>query len=159
MVDQYRIGRAFHTKIHQINDYLFIGSRSALDDAQLLQSLNIKKVLQLLDFEIPADDPSIEIHYIHLEDNPDSSIIEILPDCIKYIHDAVMSQTQILVHCNAGVSRSGAIVTAYIMASQLLSFDKALEYVQEKRACVDPNEGFTAQLRNCDPRDLALILL
>lgn len=159
MVDQYAIGRALHTKIHQVNEYLFIGSRSASDDIELLKSLNITNVLQLLDFEIPLENPDIDLHYLFLQDHPDSNILEILPECIQYIHNCISDQRKVLVHCNAGVSRSGAIVTAYIMASQVLNFERALEHVQSKRACVDPNDGFAEQLRSCDPRDLALLLI
>ena len=46
----------------------------------------------------------------------------------------------------AGVSRSGAMVVAYIMKTRNQSLINALSYVQSKRTFVMPNQGFTKQL-------------
>ena len=56
-------------------------------------------------------------------------------------HDGV-----VLVHCQAGVSRSATIVIAYIMEYSSLSMQKAYDYVKSKRTIVAPNLGFMGQL-------------
>lgn len=48
---------------------------------------------------------------------------------------------------NAGVSRSAAVVCAYIMKERQLEFQDALDLVKAARPCVQPNEGFVRQLR------------
>ena len=46
-----------------------------------------------------------------------------------------------------GVSRSAAIVIAYLIRNQGLSYEKALDLVKRKRACVKPNAGFVRALQ------------
>ena len=49
---------------------------------------------------------------------------------------------KVLVHCAAGVSRSGAIVLAYIMYKEKLSFEDAWEYAKQNRRKIYPNLSF-----------------
>ena len=56
-----------------------------------------------------------------------------------------------LVHGNGGISRSAALVIAYIMQSHLYSASDALKFVQNRRFCVYPNEGFRRQLFEYEP--------
>jgi len=54
---------------------------------------------------------------------------------------------KVLIHCNQGVSRSGAACVAYIMKQNpKWSVDKALRFVQVKRKEVEPSENFLGQL-------------
>lgn len=50
-------------------------------------------------------------------------------------------------HCGAGASRSAALVIAYLMRSQRLTFQEALNYCKKKRPQVCPNLGFERQLK------------
>jgi hypothetical protein len=45
------------------------------------------------------------------------------------------------------MSRSGTIAIGYLMWRERLSYETALAHVQQARAVVDPNEGFTLQLQ------------
>jgi len=53
----------------------------------------------------------------------------------------------VLVHCAAGVSRSGAIVTAYVMHHKKIPFEQALAFVKSSRPIVEPNSAFKSQLK------------
>ncbi len=64
-----------------------------------------------------------------------------------------------LLHCQQGVSRSGALVVAYTMWQQRLGVDAALAYVRARRAVVSPNPGFLAQLLEWEQELAALGLL
>ncbi|KAK0611449.1 protein-tyrosine phosphatase-like protein, partial [Immersiella caudata] len=62
----------------------------------------------------------------------------------------VLSLTQekkVLVHCSQGVSRSPAVVTAYLMRKQKRGFRAVLAEVKMKRREVDPSDNFLEQLR------------
>jgi Dual specificity phosphatase, catalytic domain len=50
------------------------------------------------------------------------------------------------VHCRAGVSRSGMVVTAYEMAKNHWTRDEALAFVRSKRPLVRPNPAFMERL-------------
>merc|ERR1712032_349627 len=54
---------------------------------------------------------------------------------------------RILVHGNAGMSRSAAFVVAYVMETINLSSDLAHHYVLTRRQCISVNEGFRNQIR------------
>ncbi|XP_078739989.1 dual specificity protein phosphatase 12 [Lampetra fluviatilis] len=53
----------------------------------------------------------------------------------------------VLVHCHAGVSRSAAVVTAFLMADLRLSFDEAYTRLRSLKPSVSVNAGFQRQLR------------
>lgn len=50
-------------------------------------------------------------------------------------------------HCQLGQSRSGAIIVAYVMRKESLSYDEALAKVKKGRSVVKPNPGFMRQLK------------
>ena len=79
-------------------------------------------------------------------DSPEAHLISKLHDTLNFIHTAVSQGGKVLVHCQAGISRSVSIVIAYLMWSEKKSFDKILEHVKSKRQCADPNDNFRAQL-------------
>ena len=56
-----------------------------------------------------------------------------------------------LVHCQQGVSRSAALVIAYLMRAEGLDFDDAFARVRARRF-IHPNENFVRQLRALDER-------
>ena len=57
-------------------------------------------------------------------------------------------QNKVFVHCRAGVSRSSTIVIAYLMRCCKMSMDVALEFVRDRRSCIEPNASFMLQLRH-----------
>ncbi|CAO1626629.1 unnamed protein product [Sympodiomycopsis kandeliae] len=52
----------------------------------------------------------------------------------------------ILIHCQAGCSRSVALTMAYIMSSRQLTVTEAFEMVRNRRSQSEPNTGFLNQL-------------
>ncbi|VDO02318.1 unnamed protein product [Rodentolepis nana] len=45
-----------------------------------------------------------------------------------------------------GISRSGSTVVAYVMKEKGWKLDEAMEFVKNKRPCVNPNANFLRQL-------------
>ena len=60
--------------------------------------------------------------------------------------EAHASNKKVFIHCAAGVSRSASLAIGYLMKLNKWAAEEALEYVQSKRPCVDPNYSFTWQL-------------
>ncbi|XP_035462348.2 dual specificity protein phosphatase 13-like [Scophthalmus maximus] len=67
----------------------------------------------------------------------------------EFIHRALTSGGKVLVHCAVGVSRSAALVLAYLMICHHLTLLSSVRCVQEKRWIL-PNRGFLQQLRALD---------
>lgn len=57
---------------------------------------------------------------------------------------------KVLVHCQAGISRSPTIVIAYLMKKQNLSMNDAYNLVSDKRKIIGPNLLFMSQLSEYD---------
>lgn len=68
-----------------------------------------------------------------------------------FIDDCLSKGGQVLVHGNAGISRSAALIVAYIMEKLHLNSNEAIRLVQKKRFCIFPNEGFRRQLMEYEP--------
>lgn len=67
--------------------------------------------------------------------------------------EAHQSGRGVLVHCQAGVSRSATIVIAYLMKHTLMTMTDAYKYVRGRRPVVSPNLNFMGQLLEFE-RDL-----
>ncbi|RUS23256.1 protein-tyrosine phosphatase-like protein [Endogone sp. FLAS-F59071] len=87
---------------------------------------------------------------INISDEPEAPLSNHLQKCFDFIDKARQANGRVLVHCVAGVSRSGAVVVGYSMKEQGLSYERALAFVRKSRSSVCPNEGFKAQLENFD---------
>lgn len=67
-----------------------------------------------------------------------------------------------LVHCQAGISRSASIVLSYLVANQKMSLKEALGYAKARKPNIQPNEGKPhLKLLNHDPyiMDLSYLCL
>jgi protein-tyrosine phosphatase len=60
----------------------------------------------------------------------------------RWIEQMRQQKLNVLVHCHAGVSRSVAIVCAYLMKKNQWGMKQALTYVKGKRKRAKPNQHF-----------------
>ncbi len=56
-----------------------------------------------------------------------------LPVVVDHIHNIISSGGEVLVHCAAGQQRSAAVVAAYLMTTQGMSIQQAVEYIKTKK--------------------------
>lgn len=59
--------------------------------------------------------------------------------------EAVRGNKRVLVHCQAGVSRSASLIAAYLINRFQVTTDQAINFLKSRRACVEPK--FVDQLR------------
>uniref|UniRef100_A0A3Q2YSI5 Dual specificity phosphatase 19b n=1 Tax=Hippocampus comes TaxID=109280 RepID=A0A3Q2YSI5_HIPCM len=85
---------------------------------------------------------------VQILDLPETDITSYVNECGSFIEQAREQDGVVLVHCNAGVSRSSSIVTAYLMWREGLLFDEAFRQVKLARPSSRPNSGFYRQLQN-----------
>ena len=94
-----------------------------------------------------------ELTYLKLDvvDLPSSDILKLCRDhdTNTFIENGRKSGG-VLVHCQAGVSRSATVAATYLMCSLKIPFKKALASLQIARPIVYPNIGFRAQLNVLD---------
>ncbi|TFK34431.1 hypothetical protein BDQ12DRAFT_689589 [Crucibulum laeve] len=102
-------------------------------------------------------------HQILLDDTENEDILIHLLPSIHFIQAELEKGRGVLVHCQAGVSRSATIVTAYLMYSRNMDTTTALELIRRSRPYVEPNQNFLRQLElfhrahfKISPRDKAI---
>ncbi|KAG0563809.1 hypothetical protein M758_8G057600 [Ceratodon purpureus] len=82
---------------------------------------------------------------VPLQDVDSQNLLDNLEGCLEFI-DKGRVRGGVLVHCVAGVSRSAAVVTAYLMHKEHLSAADALTSLRKASPGVCPNYGFMEQL-------------
>ena len=90
-----------------------------------------------------------EFEYLTLpiSDSDTTDITSVLDATFNFIDAAIHGgESAALVHCQMGQSRGAAIVTAYLMRKNNLSFEDAFAHVKEKRSIVNCH-NFQRQLR------------
>ncbi|KAK7895583.1 hypothetical protein WMY93_020908 [Mugilogobius chulae] len=65
------------------------------------------------------------------------------------------SSGRVLVHCQAGISRSATICLAYLMKRKRVRLDEAFEFVRRRRSIISPNFSFMGQLLQFESQLLA----
>jgi dual specificity phosphatase 12 len=69
------------------------------------------------------------------------------PETNAFIQSSVDKEENVLIHCEAGMSRSATIVTAYLMWSKRISPKEAISIIKASWPSASPNGGFFNQLQ------------
>ncbi|KAJ1395070.1 Tyrosine specific protein phosphatases domain [Sesbania bispinosa] len=113
-----------------------VAAKSALSPEKLLYSL-----------EYAGNDLKLVRMAVPLKDTENEDLLDYLEVCIDFIDRSRKEGGSVLVHCFAGVSRSAAVITAYLMRTERLSQEDALESLRQSCEFVCPNDGFLEQLK------------
>lgn len=128
-----------------ISNHVYIGSQDcAVDD--ILKCYDIRSVLSL---GVNVGVCDVEHKFIQCLDLPETDIVPVVKECLPFINAAVARERNVLIHCNAGVSRTSMVAIAYLQSTGL-EYHCAYSLVKSKRPAVQPNAGFVRQLRNID---------
>ena len=133
--------------MNQITENLYLGNIFSALDKEKLESLKIHKVLTVMGtFSNKYPKNTIIQKIIDIDDCSSSNIIKYFKECLNFID----GDEKVLVHCEAGISRSATIIIAYIMWKQKKSYLDAYKFVKSKRGNISPNCGFVNQLKMFD---------
>ncbi|SCV71802.1 BQ2448_4496 [Microbotryum intermedium] len=140
--------------MHQVMSNLWIGDYIASQHAELLQKHKIKLVVAAMRQGYEAL-PGVTLHRVPVDDTASANIIEHFVPVSKAIASARFKSQGVLVHCQAGVSRSSALVAAYLMKEMDLTVEQALARIRKARAQIEPSDFFMLQLElfercNCE---------
>ncbi|MBM3193436.1 MAG: dual specificity protein phosphatase family protein [Chlamydiae bacterium] len=114
------------------------------------KALREKKVTHILCATFPSVsyfESKFIYHYVPIRDLEEESISTYISRVYEFIEEGIR-EGGVFVHCSAGASRSASLVIAYIMKKWGSSYEDALDFVQSKRACVQPNRGFEKELKS-----------
>lgn len=132
----------------EIRPHFFLGSDYIARSKDILKKNNITHIVNAArvacDNYFPEDFSYLSLN---LYDSPSQNIIGLFFPVIEFIDNALVEKKGgVYVHCYQGVSRSSAIVIAYIMWKEKKTFRVVNDEVKEKRQVTAPNAGFTVQL-------------
>ncbi len=139
----------YYAGLAMIRDGLFLGDRVHASDPLLVWGNKIGAVVNCT-VNHPNTFDGKGVHYLRvpLYDDGDANISKYFGVISAFIGSAIGKGCNVLVHCQAGISRSATAVIAYLMQSEEISYVEALDDVRSKRPIVSPNLGFSEQLRN-----------
>jgi predicted protein tyrosine phosphatase len=152
-----RIQQSLDSPYNTILPFLFLGS----DPRKHAKSKNVNVASYLASHKFthrvdltshPIDSPKLPTFFLTVHDEPSSTstLFNQLDAACDFIDAARKeeSNTRILIHCKAGVSRSATLVLYYLLtrANMNLNLAQALEVVRVARPIVSPNHGFMRAL-------------
>jgi hypothetical protein len=68
-------------------------------------------------------------------------------EAFQFIDENIKLGRNVLVHCHAGVSRSAALLAAYLIKSRQWTAEQAVSLIRSKRPRAKPNDAFFQQLK------------
>ncbi|CAM5106144.1 unnamed protein product [Eretmochelys imbricata] len=139
----------------EILPFLYLGSAYHAARRDMLDTLGITALLN-----VSSDCPNhFEGHYqykcIPVEDNHKADISSWFMEAIEYIDSVKDCHGRVLVHCQAGISRSATICLAYLMMKKRVKLEEAFEFVKQRRSIISPNFSFMGQLLQFESQVLA----
>lgn len=135
-----------------IDGRIYLGSEASAANREFLDTHGITAILVygsgLGMFYANTNDSGnmIKYHQLPIEDTIHQPLIPFLPACMEFISSSLAEGRNVLIHCHAGVSRSAPVTIAWIMLTQHLNFDEAVELVHSKCPMVAPNGRFRSEL-------------
>lgn len=126
---------------------IFLGGSNVINDGSFFACNGITHVVSVCD-RVPPARFGLKCMQLAIHDNEGSAadLYAQLPACVTFMKRAIDHGGRVYVHCQSGISRSPAIVMAYLMVVHEQSFQEALATLRDVRPQVDPNEAFKRQL-------------
>jgi len=135
--------------IHHITDNLYLGNCNSRNH---INKYNISRIIEIGDKEeiekYPLIPENLKKLTINIPDNRNVNILEYFEDIFSFIKQ---DNSNVLIHCKMGTSRSVAFVISYLIKYENMTFENSLKLIKEKRndnIYTKPNVGFTKILKN-----------
>jgi atypical dual specificity phosphatase len=103
------------------------------DEIKWIQEEGVKSIVTIR--EEPLDKNWIDdIIYLHvLSDDMGVPSFDDLKSSVDYIHNRIQNEEPVMVHCLAGLGRTGTILACYLIKYEKMSAIDAIQHVREKR--------------------------
>ena len=133
-----------------IIDHLYLSPVVVSRDTSFFKAKKITHVLVAAKSLKQHFPETVTYHQLQLSDNPTANISKYFAEGIRFLHEAISKEQNVLVHCMGGISRSTSMVIAYVMFTMNLSFEKAFAFVKKQHSKTNPNPGFVSQLKKLE---------
>uniref|UniRef100_A0A8C5R7R8 Dual specificity protein phosphatase n=1 Tax=Leptobrachium leishanense TaxID=445787 RepID=A0A8C5R7R8_9ANUR len=130
----------------EILPFLYLGSAYHASRCESLADLRITALLNVSRKSTDTYKDQYAYKWIPVEDNHTADISSHFQEAIDFIDTVRRAGGRVLVHCEAGISRSPTICIAYLMKSKQFHLEEAFDYIKQRRSLISPNFSFMGQL-------------
>lgn len=132
----------------QMLDFYYLGDMFAAKNTARLKALGVTHVVNCAAGDMTADYSSTDVQCLEIKalDNFDYNMKQHFEEAYEFIENARREGGKVMVHCMAGVNRSGFITVAYVMKHLKLDLLSAIDYCVLRRGFFLSNHTFQRQL-------------
>lgn len=137
-----------NAELTPILPFLYLGNEHDAQDLHLLQRFNIGYILNVTT-HLPLyhyDTGLFVYKRLPATDSNKQNLRQYFEEAFEFIEEAQQAGMGLLIHCQAGVSRSATIVIAYLMKHTWMTMTDAYKFVKTRRPIISPNLNFMGQL-------------
>ena len=139
------LGQAFDEDINKVRPNLWIGSLQGTCEVLNNKPSFFARAVSCIEI-CPELGRGISQIHISVGDVPNASLIENFSKTSTFIHQALENDERVIVHCEMGISRSAAIVAAYLIKHENMNVKQALQTVYSARLKAQVNPWFVKNL-------------
>ncbi|KAJ8307734.1 hypothetical protein KUTeg_005806 [Tegillarca granosa] len=139
-----RLDTCFNCEPVEILPYLYLGNFQHASQLELLQRLGITALMNVSTNCKNHFEEHLQYMNIEVNDTDSADLSSWFPQAISFIDSVKERNGKVLVHCQAGVSRSATICLAYLMFTVKIGLEAAFEHVKSRRSSSNPSLSNTS---------------
>ncbi|GCC26743.1 dual specificity protein phosphatase 10 [Chiloscyllium punctatum] len=137
-----------NAELTPILPFLFLGNEQDAQDIEKMQRMNVGYIINVTT-HLPLyhyEKGIFRYKRLPATDSNKQNLRQYFEEAFEFIEEAHQCGKGLLIHCQAGVSRSATVVIAYLMKHTRMTMTDAYKFVKGKRPIISPNLNFMGQL-------------